>query len=263
VSQLGDWLGVGLLLRSTRNVVPTEAGLEFYQRAKRTVQDADEAVLSARGVAAGLSGTLRVSAAVCFARLHIVPRLSTFLDKHPDLNIELVLEDRSVDLVQEGIDVALRMGAPPDSNMTTRKIAQARRRVVATPTYFQRHGIPSTPGDLSNHRAIIYTRDGGGEVWTFRQGATNVNVGIGGRVKVTASEGLRAAVIADMGLTVTSESNFTPELQSGQVVTVLDDWSLPNLNLSAVFPTGRLAGSKARAFISFVEQCMAAWAASD
>src|SRR5467141_585371 len=157
VVQLEEWLGVSLLLRSTRSVVPTEAGRIFYERAKRTVAEADEAVVAARGSASGLSGTLRVSTSVCFGRLHVIPRLSAFLAEHPDLDIELVLDDRHLDLVNEGIDVSLRMGAMPDSNMTARRIAEGRRIVVATPAYLQRQGTPKSPGDLVSHQAVIYT----------------------------------------------------------------------------------------------------------
>src|SRR5471030_2241372 len=123
VAQLEEWLVVKLLLRSTRALTPTEAGHSFYLRAKRAVEETDEAVLAARGSASGLSGKLRVSAAVCFARLHIVPRLPEFLEEHPNLELELVLDDRNIDLVNEGIDVALRMGNLADSNMTARKIS--------------------------------------------------------------------------------------------------------------------------------------------
>ncbi|VVD33113.1 LysR family transcriptional regulator [Paraburkholderia dioscoreae] len=169
IAQLEEWLGVKLLLRTTRTLTPTEAGNSFYQRAKRAVEETDEAVLAARGTAVGLSGKLRVSAAVCFARLHIVPRLPVFLDEHPNLELELVLDDRNIDLVEEGIDVALRMGVLADSNMTARRIAEARRRVIATPAYFSRYGIPKAPADLLAHKCLIYTRDGGGEDWKFRK----------------------------------------------------------------------------------------------
>jgi DNA-binding transcriptional LysR family regulator len=257
VAQLEEWLGVKLLLRTTRTLTPTEAGTSFYQRAKRAVEEADEAVLAARGTASGLSGKLRVSAAVCFARLHIVPRLPVFLDEHPNLELELVLDDRNIDLVEEGIDVALRMGALANSNMTARRIAEARRRVVGTPQYFSRHGIPRAPADLLAHQCLIYTRDGGGEDWKFRKETAEVSVKMQGRLKITATEGLRAAVFADMGLAVASEWAFTPELKSGAVVSVMDDWMLPAISLSAVYPTGRLASSKARQFTAFVENCLA------
>jgi DNA-binding transcriptional LysR family regulator len=113
-------------------VTPTEAGRIFYERAKRMTKEANEAVVAARGKASGLSGKLRASTAICFGRLHLIPHLSTFLAEHPDLDLDLVLDDRNVDLVNEGIDVPLRMGAMPDSNMIARKIADGRRIVVAT-----------------------------------------------------------------------------------------------------------------------------------
>jgi DNA-binding transcriptional LysR family regulator len=256
IAQLEDWLGVKLLLRTTRALTPTEAGKSFYQRARRAVEETDEAVLAARGTASGLSGKLRVSAAVCFARLHIVPRLPEFLDEHPNLELDLVLDDRNIDLVEEGIDLALRMGVLADSSMTARKIAEARRRVVGTPEYFKRHGVPKAPADLLAHQAVIYTRDGGGEDWTFRKETAEFSVKMQGRVKITATEGLRAAINADMGLAIASEWAFTPELKSGAVVSVMDDWMLPTISLSAVYPTGRLASTKARQFTAFVEKCL-------
>jgi DNA-binding transcriptional LysR family regulator len=256
IAQLEEWLGVRLLLRSTRGLAPTEAGQNFYARARRTIEEADEAVLAARGAAAGLSGRLRVSASVCFSRLHIVPKLSIFLAAHPDVEVELLLEDRNVDLVEEGVDVALRMGALTDSAMTARKIAERRRLVMATPAYFERQGTPEAPGDLIGHQAVIYTRDNGGEAFTFKRGTAETSLSLAGRVRVSATEGLRAAVLSGIGLTVGSEFAFSPELKSGQVVSVLEDWKLPPISLSAVYPTGRMAGSKARAFVSFVEDCL-------
>lgn len=255
VVQLEEWLGVSLLMRSTRSVLPTEAGRIFYERARLMIEESNAAVAAARGKASGLSGKLRVSTAICFGRLHLIPHLSAFLAEHPDLDLDLVLDDRNVDLVNEGIDVALRMGAMPDSNMTTRRIAEGRRIVVATPAYLQRHGTPKSPRELINHEAVLYTR-GGGESWTFRRGPEEVPVVLQGRLKVTQAEGLREAVNCDMGLAVAMEWVFTPELKSGKVVEILEDWALPPTNLSAVYPTGRLASTKARAFISFVERFM-------
>ena len=261
VVQLEEWLGVSLLMRSTRGLVPTEAGRVFYERAKRTVEEAHEAVLAARGSACGLSGRLRVSTSVCFGRLHVMPKLSVFLAEHPELEIELVLDDRHLDLVNEGIDVSLRMGAMPDSNMTVRRIAEGRRIVVATPAYLERHGTPTSPGELVSHEAVIYTPGPGSTgqpwtSWTFRKATAEISVVLRGRLKVTATEGVREAVLRDMGLAVVGEWNFSPELQSGQVVEILPDWTLPPTNLSAVFPAGRLASTRARAFVAFVERFM-------
>ena len=258
VIQLETWLGVSLLLRSTRSVTPTEAGRLFYERARRTVEEAEEAVLAARGSKSGLSGRLRVSASVCFGRLHVIPHLPVFLAEHPDLEIELVLDDRQVDLVNEGIDVALRMGPLPDSNMTARRIAEGRRVVVATPTYLQRHGTPMSPGDLADHQAILYSGRVGWTSWTFRKAEQDVSIELKGRLKVTAAEGLREAVNCHMGFAIAPEWNFSPELKSGEVVALLEDWVLPPTELSAVYPTGRFASTKARAFASFVERLLTA-----
>jgi DNA-binding transcriptional LysR family regulator len=167
-----------------------------------------------------------------------------------------VLDDRNVDLVQEGIDVALRMGQLPDSTLTARKIATSRRHVLGTAAYFERAGVPAAPGDLVSHEAVIYAQRGGGEVWTFRRDDAELAVTVKGRLRVTAAEGVRAAVLADAGLAITSEWMFAPELANGTVRAVLQDWELPGIDLWAVFPAGRTATTKARTFIGFVEEVM-------
>jgi DNA-binding transcriptional LysR family regulator len=254
IAQLEERLGVRLLMRSTRGLMPTEAGQGFYQRARRAIAAADEADHAARGAGTGLVGRLRVSAAVTFARLHVVPRLSAFLDAHPDLSIDLVLDDRPIDLIEEGIDIGLRIGPLRDSSLTVRKLATSRRLVLGAPAYFQRIGIPTTPADLIAHAAVIHTQDrGGSDTWSFRRGTSEMSVSISSRLRVSAAEGVRAAVLGGMGLAITSEWMFAPELASGAVRSVLDDWNLPTSDLWAVFPTGRMASAKARAFAAFVE----------
>ena len=256
IAQLEERLEVKLLSRTTRGLTPTEAGLNFYERARRAIEEVDEAELAARGAGSSLTGRLRFCAAVTFSRIHIIPRLPTFLAKHPKLELDIVLDDRNVDLVQEGIDVALRMGELPDSSYTARKIATARRLVVATPNYLARAGMPKAPDDLIAHNAVIYAQGGGGATWTFKRGDVELDVSVIGRIKVSAAEGVRAAVLADAGLAIASEWMFSPELANGTVKTVLDDWKLPPIDLWAVFPTGRSATAKARTFASFVEEVL-------
>jgi DNA-binding transcriptional LysR family regulator len=253
VSQLEQQLGVSMLVRSSRGLSPTEAGQNYYERAKRCIEEANEAELAARGAGAGLSGRLRFCAAPTFARLHVIPRLSRFLAKHPDLNVEAILDDRNVDLVGEGIDVALRMGILSDSAMTARRVGRSRRVVLGTPAYFEQAGEPSTPTELAEHSAVIYAQGGGGTLWTFRKGRNEQTVSLKDNFQVTAAEGVRAAVFADMGLCVASAWMFQPDLDSGKVKEVLRDWTLPELDLWAAFPSGRRASAKARAFASFVE----------
>jgi len=256
IAQLEERIGAPLLLRSSRSFSPTEAGQSFYEHAKLAVAQADEAELAARGASAGLTGRLRVSAPVTFARLKFVPRLGQFLEEHPQLEIELVLDDRNVDLVGEGIDVALRMGHLADSTLAARRIASLRRLVLATPQYFVCAGLPRKPADLSRYEAVIYALRGGGNVWTFAKNGTEETVALQGRIRTTAAEAVREAVMANLGFTVASQAMFGPELASGTVVPAMPDWTLPPLNVWAIFPSGRRASAKARAFVTFVESCL-------
>jgi DNA-binding transcriptional LysR family regulator len=252
IAQLEARLAVRLLLRSTRGLTPTEAGLAFFERAKRAIEESDEADNAARGAASGLSGNLRICAAVTFGRLHIVPHLGPFLDQNPELNIDLMLDDRNINLVEEGVDLALRLGALSDSGLTARKIAECRRVVLGTPAYFAKHGEPTCPADLSEHQAIIYSL-GGSANGPFKKADEEQPVIINGRIRVSAAEGLRAAVLTDQGLALASEWMFAPELANGTVREAMRDWTLPNQDLWAVFPTGRMASAKARAFVEYVQ----------
>jgi DNA-binding transcriptional LysR family regulator len=253
VAQLEERLGVQLLLRTTQGLTPTEAGQSFYEGAKRTIEVADEAEIGARGANASLSGELRITAAVTFARLYVVPRLAAFLAEHPMLEMQIILDDRNIDLIEAGIHVALRMGSLEDSALTARKIAQCPQRVLAAAAYIEKHGEPKVPADLAAHHAIVYDLRGGGAAWTFQKGSTEASVNVTSRVRVTAAEGVREAVFSGLGLAVASEWMF-PELKSGAVKAVLRDWTLPPMELWAVFPTGRRVSAKARAFVSFVEE---------
>jgi DNA-binding transcriptional LysR family regulator len=164
----------------------------------------------------------------------------------------VILDDRVIDLVEEGVDLALRMGPLGDSSLTVRKISSAPRHVLGTPAYFARSGVPATPAELTRHSAVIYAQ-GEGDTWSFRRGAAEVSVSVSGPLRVSAAEGVRAAVLADMGLTVASAWMFSPELASGAVRPVLTDWLLPQIDLWAVYPGGRMPSAKARAFAAFVE----------
>ncbi|NWE47844.1 LysR family transcriptional regulator [Pseudomonas gingeri] len=256
IAQLEERLGVRLLTRSTRGLSATEAGTLFFERARKVIEEAGEAELAARGAGAGLTGTLRISTTVTFSRLHILPHLGGFLEMHPLLDVDVLLDDRSVNLVEEGVDVALRMGNLSDSGLTARKIAHCRRLVLGTPAYFERRGIPESPADLTDHEAVIYSLGGGGASWLFKKGQAEQLVTLSGRVRVSAAEGVRTTVLSSYGLTLSSEWMFAPELASGEVVPVLEDWELPEMDLWAIFPTGRMASAKARAFIAYVEQLM-------
>ena len=254
IASLEDRLGVRLLTRSTRKLSPTEAGTAFYERAVRAIGEADEAEAAAQGAGAGLEGRLRVSAPVTFSRLHLVPMLGSFLDAHPKVQLDLLMDDRAVDLVAENIDVALRLGVLTDSALRARKLGQAERLVIVSPSYLARRGFPSTPADLLEHDGIIYGQSSGGQEWLFRRGTSETSVYVRTRLKLSAAEGVREAVLAGQGFAIASRWMFAPELKSGEVVSLLEEWTLPPMDLWVIYPSGRLTSAKARTFIKWFEK---------
>lgn len=254
IAGLEDRLGVRLLTRSTRKLSPTEAGTAFYERAVRAISEADEAEAAAQGAGAGLEGRLRVSAPVTFSRLHLVPKLGSFLDAHPRVQLELLMDDRVVDVVAENVDAALRLGVLTDSALRARKLGQAERLVVATPAYLARRGVPRSPVDLLDHDSIIYGQSSGGQEWLFRRGTSETSVYLKPRLKLSAAEGVREAVLAGQGFAIASRWMFAPELKSGEVAAILEEWALPPIDLWVIYPSGRLTSAKARAFINWFEK---------
>lgn len=253
VASLEARLGVRLLARSTRRLSPTEAGLAFYDHARRALAEAEEAEVAARGLGAGLTGRLRVCAPVTFARLHVVPGLGDFVEAHPRLRLELVMDDRTIDLLEENIDVALRVGTLADSALTARRLATCERLVVASPAYLARRGVPAGPADLAGHDAVVYSQAAGGNEWRFRKETGEMSVTVQGRIAFTAAEGVREGLLAGLGLAIASRWMVAPELEAGTLVPVLEDWSLPAMDLWAVYPTGRLPTAKARTFAGWLE----------
>jgi DNA-binding transcriptional LysR family regulator len=249
---LEERLGVRLLVRTTRAVTLTDAGQAFYDSACTAIDAADEAEAAARGTDAALSGRLRVSAPISFTRLHIVPKLATFLTAHPGIALELVLEDRNTPLLEEGIDLALRAGALEESSLVATRIAQAPRMLVATPGYFAQYDMPHHPDDLAQHRAILY---GTAANWVFTKGASTQAVVLTPRLRVNAAEGQRAAVLASLGYTIASRWLFEHELADGSIVPALTDWALPDISLWIIFPAGRRISKRARAFADFLRAC--------
>lgn len=253
VAQLEDHLGVKLFLRSTRRLTPTEAGQNFYDHALRTMEAADVAVRAVTSDTNSLSGRIRVSGTITFMRQYIIPKLPLFFARHPNVEIDLLLEDRNVGLIEEGIDVALRMGKLANSGLAARKIGQCRRIVVGSGGYFAEHGEPKTPEELVTHPTIILSQGEGGEHITFTRGTKPKDITLRPRLRISATEGIRAAVLAGIGPSIATEWIFEAELQSGAIREVLKDWHLPLLDLWVVLPAGRQASARTRAFVSFVE----------
>lgn len=253
IAELEEHLETKLLLRSTRGLAPTAAGTRFYEQAQRTLAAAELAELSVRSPGKALSGRVRVSGTVTFMRRHIVPKLPNFFAAHPGVELDLLLDDHDIGLVEEGVEVALRMGKLPQSELTAKKIGKSRRLVVATTAYFHEQGELRRLEDLARHPTIVFSRREGGEQLTFTRGSKVQKVTLRPRLRCSALEGVRAAILAGVGVGIATEWMFGPELNDGRLTIALSDWQLPALDLWAVLPAGRRASAEAKAFVHFVE----------
>ncbi len=188
-------------------------------------------------------------------RLHILPRLQRFLDQHPDVAVDLVLSDGFTDLVQEGIDLALRVGELLDPGLVARRIGLTRRVVVATPGYLARHGTPETPEALRSHHCIVYTRLATGDAWPFLGPEGPLSVPIGGRLRVNSTEAVRAATLQGLGIGMVPGWHFVDdEVESGRLVRLLRGWEPRPHPVHAVYPTRRFLAPKVRAMIDFLAE---------
>jgi DNA-binding transcriptional LysR family regulator len=254
IAQLEARLGVHLLTRTTRALTLTDAGRIFYDRAKAALDAAEDAEAAAKGAAAALSGRLRVCAPVTFARLHIIPALSKFMAAHPALELDLILDDRRIDLVEEGIDVAIRAGALADSSMVATHLASADRFVAASPRFWSQHPPIDTPADLSGLPFIAYGGAQTGLDWIFAKDGRTQLVRMLPTLRVSALEGVRAGIFADLGFAIMSQWSIVDAINSGQTVRALADYALPSVDLWAIYPAGRQPTARARAFAAHMHQ---------
>ena len=252
ISALETRLGVVLLLRSTRSVRLTDTGERFLQDCRRVLSDLDEAEAAAAGVQSEARGLLAITAPRMFGRLHIAPIVLDFLEGQPQVQVRTLFVDRLVHLLDEGIDVALRIAHLPDSGLTAVPVGSLRRVVVASPDYLARRGEPLAPADLAAHRAIGFSNDGiSANPWRFREGAI-------GQPRIdwvtNNSEVAIAAAVAGHGLTRCLIYQAAAELQAGRLRIVMADHALPPVPVHIVYPAGRRAPAKVRAFVAFAKE---------
>jgi DNA-binding transcriptional LysR family regulator len=252
ISALEDHLGVRLIQRTTRALTLTDEGRTYYAHARGLLDAAEEAAFAVRPDAA-VRGTLRIAAPLAFARLHLMPRMAWFLAAHPDLRTDWVLGDRPVDLVEEGVDLAIRIGLVTDQGLIARRIGRMKRVTVATPAYFAKAGRPQRPTDLTGHDCIVYTGLATVDEWHFVDpSGTPIMVKVSGRVRVSASEGMRAALLEGLGLAVCPTWLFTDEIETGVIERVLTDYEPDALPIQAVYPSRRLVPPRVRAFVDYL-----------
>jgi DNA-binding transcriptional LysR family regulator len=251
VAALEKKVGTALLIRTTRAVTLTEAGVDYLARAEVILAALDEADHAARGTGE-LRGILRVATSSASAVRGILPRLSSFSDHHPNLRIEFILTDQRSDLVGDAVDVALRVGPLADSTAVARKIGVIHRVLAAAPSYLEKAGVPVTPTDLQNHTVIVGPASQGLEGWAFRKNGKVVSVRMEGRFVLNGTEGATAAAVAGLGIISAGHLGCLAELQSGALVRILPDWEMGSVDVNVILPAGRVAKPSARAFADFL-----------
>jgi DNA-binding transcriptional LysR family regulator len=251
VGRLEASLGTRLLHRTTRHVSLTEAGATFYQRCLRILAEIEAAEEAVSRLRSGPRGTLRVSAPMSFGQLHVAPVIPEFLERYPEVRIDMTLNDRVVDLVEEGFDLAIRIGRLADSSLVARKVAPSRRVICGAPAYFDRRGVPAHPRDLVHHDCLVYTYQAQPE-WTLRDGKSELKVAVTGRFRANNGDVLHTAALAGAGIALLPTFIVGDDLRAGTLRSVLDDYECKETAVFAVYPPSRNPSPKVRAFVDFL-----------
>ena len=266
VAKLEDRLGARLLQRTTRSLRLTEAGSRYLVRVRRVLGEVDEAEEAARGERERPRGRLAVTAPVIFGRLHVAPLLRLYMGLYPEVTAELHLNDHNVHLVEEGVDVGIRIGALQDSTLVVRRLGATRRVLVASPAYLAAHGRPVRPGDLEAHAVVHFGPAHGTAEWTFVEGAEGAGreVRIPVRPRFATNNGDTAIDFAreSFGLVRALHYQVAPDVAAGRLEIVLAAYEPPPSPIHAVFPSARLLPARVRAFVDLASQT-GGWAFDD
>ncbi|GAB7543097.1 LysR family transcriptional regulator [Cupriavidus sp. 8B] len=259
VGQLEDRLGVRLLSRTTRRVSLTEVGTLYYQRVRALLDELDSASQEASNFAASPQGLLRVSLPVTFGRRWIAPLLPAFIADHPKIRVDARFADRYVDVVAEGFDVAIRVGALRDSSLVARRIAPFRNLLFAAPAYIAAHGLPQAPEALVDHACLGFSSHSSWPDWVLKQGGQRKTVRPTGPLIADSSEALLQAAIEGVGIILTPDWLAGSAVRNGELVPVLPQWQgSEDGGIYAVMPPGRLVPTKTRVFVDEITRAIQA-----
>lgn len=254
VADLEAAIGTRLLNRTTRSLSLTEAGSEFFDGAKAGLALLDEAQAKAANLSIRPTGRLRLNTPMSFGILHVAPIIPAFVKNYPAVKIDLSLNDRVVDLVDEGFDMAIRIGRLKDSSLVARRLAECRMVVCASPEYLADHGTPEKPEDLEKHACLTYTNWSDRDSWRFERDGNMSEVKIDGPVLSNNGDAVTAAAIGGAGIILQPTFLVGDALRDGRLKRLLADWATVDLAIFAVFPPGRTPSLKARAFAEFLGQ---------
>jgi DNA-binding transcriptional LysR family regulator len=252
LTALEKQLKTRLLNRSTRQLSLTEAGSAYFDSSKRILDIVNDAEANLGVLQTQLTGVLRINSSIGLGQMYLGPLVLKFQKAHPGLMMDLTYADRFVDLVEEGVDVAIRIGKLVDSGLAARRIGTSERCLIATPTYLKKNGTPKTPQDLVNHNCILYAYLSTGSEWLFGNDS-EIRVKVSGTLRANNGEAIRQAVMADIGIAASPAWLIQDDLKSGKVIEILRDFTPPPGEINAVYPSGRHVSAKVRAFTEFVK----------
>lgn len=252
VSQLEEHLNTRLLQRTTRQIVPTEAGTIYYRRCQPILLEIEDADLSISNLSTALQGNLTVSVPRDFGLLFIAPNLSQFIQAHPQLHIDIEFDDRKVDIIAEGYDLALRIGHLQDSSLIARRISRSPMYFAASPEYLARNGTPKTPKDLQTHSGLLYKAVGNWVHWQSTKNNQAEKLKL--RSKAITNNGLALIEMAKAGLGIVNLPGFlvNEALATGELVEILPEYKQKSIDINVVYPHRRHLASKVKAFIDFL-----------
>lgn len=253
VTYLEDRLGVRLLNRTTRKLSLTEVGHVFYERCERIMSEAEEAELAITRLQDEARGLLKISAPVSFGIKHLGKPLAAFAAQYDELSVDVHLNDRFVDIVEEGFDLAIRIGRLPDSSLIAKKVGSSRMIVCAAPSFWGKNEKPTHPSQLEHMNCLIYTLSRNPGNWPYMESGKIQNVRIDGKVKANNGDIIRDMAVSGAGISLSPAFIVGPELAQGRLETVLEDYEVEPINIYAVYPHNRHLSAKVRLFVDFLK----------
>jgi len=254
IRALEQHLGGPLFARSTRHLCLTDQGQRFYSHCQEILTNLETATRSFASGQEQIAGPLRVAAPVSYGRLCIAPQLGIFLQRYPDVRIDLQLSDHNEDLLKENIDLAIRIGVVKNEGVVAVPLGTSTRRVYAAPAYLERHGMPREPRALTAHNCIAFTLLEHYDIWRFKRDVEELDISIKGNITSNSSEAIREMVLSGLGISLSPEWLFAADVEQGKVSTVLDDYQTTALPVSAVLSPERRRSARTMAFVDFLRE---------
>lgn len=250
-------LGTRLLARTSRKLSLTEVGSDYYERCLPILMELDEAEASVSSMMSNPKGVLRVNVPVSFGQRHVIPRMPEFLQACPKVKLDIMLMDRQVDLIAEGIDVAVRIGILDDSSLVATHLGDSPRLLVASKSYLDKHGRPNHPQELKNFDCLVYSLLSTGNIWHFQRQGKKFTVPVKGNFQANNSDAVREMALAGTGIMALPKWMSHPYIQNGELDIILQEYTLQGFPIQAVYPHNRYVPSKVRSFVNFLQQTFA------